>query len=98
MKIEVVKTNVPGMPVRISKRVKPEKWECFCQSHIHDDIEILAGYTGVIEVSADNENMLLRKGDIIIINRRVPHSTDAKEPNSSSVLIQFRIVFNILRE
>ena len=91
MKIEVVKTNVPGLPVRISKRVKPDKWECFCQPHIHDDIEILAGYTGVVQVSADNENMLLRKGDIIIINRRIPHATEAKEPNSSSVLIQFRI-------
>ena len=91
MKIEVVKTNVPGLPVRISKRIKPDIWECFCRPHIHDDIEILAGYTGTVRVSADNENMLLRQGDIIIINRRVPHSTDAQERNSSSVLIQFRI-------
>ena len=91
MNIEVVKTNVPGIPVRISKRIKPEIWQCFCQSHIHDDIEILAGYTGTIEVTVDSDKMQLKKGDIIIINRRVPHATEAKEPNSSSIMIQFRI-------
>ena len=48
-------------------------------------------YPVIVEGKYDNENMLLRQGDIIIINRRVPHSTDAQERNSSSVLIQFRI-------
>ena len=91
MKIEVVKNNVPGIPVRISKRIKPEKWRSFCPTHLHDDIEILAGYTGKLLVTVDNENLELRVGDVILINRRVPHATAPLAENSSSILIQFRI-------
>ncbi len=90
MKIELVKNNVPGLPVRVVKTVPSEKLP-IAPVHIHDDIEILAGCGGRVEVRADGETMILSQGDIVIINRRVPHYTEYLEPYSSTMMIQFRI-------
>ena len=91
MKVEVVKTNVPGLPLRILGDLKPRPVVGSVSAlHLHDDIEILAGYSGILEVCID-ERIELREGDVIVINRRVPHSTRKSVPFTSTIMLQFRI-------
>ncbi len=90
MKVELVKNNVPGLPIRIVKTQPREKLS-FANTHIHDDIEILAGNTGTIEVRVDGEVIELSHGDVIVINRRIPHYTAHKVPGTTTMMIQFRI-------
>ena len=91
MKVEVVKTNVPGLPLRISGDLNPKPVVGSVSAlHLHDDIEILAGYSGNLEVLID-EKLDLREGDVIVINRRVPHSTAKTVPFTSTIMLQFRI-------
>ena len=91
MRVEVVKTNVPGIPLRISGDLVPKNIVGeVSATHLHDDIEILAGYSGILEVCID-ERIELREGDVIVINRRVPHSTAKTVPFTSTIMLQFRI-------
>ena len=91
MRVEVVKTNVPGIPLRISGDLVPKNIVGeVSATHLHDDIEILAGYSGNLEVFVD-ERIDLREGDVIVINRRVPHSTAKTVPFTSTIMLQFRI-------
>ena len=91
MRVEVVKNNVPGIPLRISGDLVPKNIVGeVSATHLHDDIEILAGYSGNLEVLVD-EKIDLREGDVIVINRRVPHSTTKTVPFTSTIMLQFRI-------
>lgn len=91
MKIELVKNNVPGVPIKIDKKMTPHDESFHVSLHLHDDIEILAGNTGVLRVTIENKNLDVAAGDILVIHRRVPHETRAIRPNTTTVLIQFRI-------
>lgn len=91
MQRELVKNNVPGLPVRISTAYLPTKELVVAPIHIHDDIEILAGECGILNVEIDGEHIKLGKGDIIVINSRVPHSTYTSVEMTSYILLQFRI-------
>ena len=91
MKVELVKNNVPGVPVRISKEIVPGDKMFHVPMHLHDDIEILAGYSGVLQARIDGETIHVNKGDIIVINRRVPHETESVVPYTTAIMIQFRI-------
>ena len=91
MRVEVVKNNVPSIPLRISGDLVPKNIVGeVSATHLHDDIEILAGYSGNLEVLVD-EKIDLREGDVIVINRRVPHSTAKTVPFTSTIMLQFRI-------
>ncbi len=90
MYIERVTTNVPGLPVRISPADSPTDRMTTCPIHIHDDIEILAQTGGCMHVFIDDALIPLHTGDIIVINRRVPHSTTQVEPYTTNILLQFR--------
>ena len=88
---ELVKNNVPGIPVRINMQVPSTDTLSVCPVHIHDDIEIIAGERGALKVDLEGESILLKPGDVIVINRRVPHSTAYVLPRTTYTLIQFRI-------
>lgn len=91
MKIELVKNNIPGVPIKIEKKMTPHDESFHVSLHLHDDIEILAGNTGVLRVTIDKKNLDVAAGDVLIIHRRVPHETQAICPNTTTMLIQFRI-------
>ena len=90
MQVEFVKNNIPGLPLRVTKELIVLDNMYICPLHIHDDIEILAGYSGEMSVLMDEDEVRLKEGDIVIINRRVPHSTRCA-PKTATVMIQFRI-------
>lgn len=91
MKIELVKNNVPGVPIKIDKNMTPHDESFHVSLHLHDDIEILAGNTGVLRVTIDKKSLDVAAGDVLVIHRRVPHETQAICPNTTTILIQFRI-------
>ena len=92
MFIQYVNQTVAGVPIFLSRDVKPVNYVGVCANmHIHDDVEIIVGNTGVLRVHFESDEMDLEEGDVVIINRRVPHATDFKVLNSSQILLQFRV-------
>ena len=65
------------------------------ETHIHDEVQILAGVSGILEVSVSSKKSNLRVGDVMIINRRTPHKTKAILPftSTASVLIPANELF-----
>ncbi len=91
MDVAIIQHNVPGIPVMLSKGIDACP-EGFCTPmHLHDGVEILVGHTGVADVTVGSDTLELRRGDIVVINRRVPHGTICKAPNTSKITIQFRL-------
>ena len=92
MRVEIVKTNVPGLSLKFSGSKEPDsRTGIIATWHVHDDIEILAGHSGNLEISLPDEKVNLGTGDIIVINRRVPHATSKTEPFTNTFMLQFRI-------
>ena len=91
MKFEQIKSNVEGLPFHISKEIRSIETCSVVPTHIHDEVEILAGISGILEIESDNQAITLQVGDVAIINRRVPHATKKLVPFTSYILIQFRI-------
>ena len=91
MQTELVKNNVPSVPVKISRAQPDVNVQNICPIHIHDDIEILAEEQGVFYVDIEGSRITLDVGDVIVINRRVPHSTIKATPDGCNILLQFRI-------
>ncbi len=92
MKVEIVHPNIPGIPIKLSRDLYPSASAGVCvKQHLHDEMEILTGTSGNLEVCFDDEKINLRVGDIVIINRRVPHATTRTLPFTSYILLQFRI-------
>ena len=52
--------------------------------HIHDEMQILAGNSGMLEIKISAKKFNLRVGDVMIIKRRVPHSAKAILPFTST--------------
>ena len=55
--------------------------------HIHDEVQILAGISGILEVSVNSKKSNLRVGDVMIINSRTPHKTKAILPFTSTASV-----------
>ena len=84
MRVEVIKSNVPDLPVLLADGGSGSACMRECGVHIHDEIEILLNLNGSLLVCADGKSVRLTKGDAVIINRRVPHSTRQLEPYTIS--------------
>lgn len=92
MRVEIVKVNVPGLPMRLYYDKEPkEEMRVRSRPHLHDDIEILAGLSGGLLVEIGEDKVELYEGDVIIINRRVPHATRDLLPYTANLMLQFRI-------
>ena len=57
------------------------------QLHIHDEVQILAGISGILEVSVNSKRSNLRVGDVMIINSRIPHKTKSILPFTATVSV-----------
>ena len=56
--------------------------------HIHKEIQLLAGVSGMLEVNVDSKKINLRVGDVIIINSRTPHSVRPTLPFTSTASVK----------
>lgn len=91
MRVEVVKSNVPDLPVHLSNECIAGSYMGECGLHIHDEIEILSNLSGHKLVCAGGKNIEMTAGDVVLINARVPHSTKDLEPYTVEQMLQFRI-------
>lgn len=92
MQVQIVETNAATIPIHLycDKESKAEM-RVRSRLHIHDDIEILAGLSGGLLVEVGGDNIELCEGDVILINRRVPHATREILPYTANLMVQFRI-------
>jgi len=58
--------------------------------HMHDEMEILVALQGPIYIYTEKENYTLNKGDVVLINSRVPHTT-IYAPYACTNMLQFRL-------
>lgn len=87
---ELVKSNVPEMPLRVWRNQNKLSVPSFCNLHFHDEIEIIAVTNGIKHVWVDETEYILTDGDVVFINSRIPHRTQIDPPFSNNVVLQFR--------
>lgn len=61
-----------------------------CPVHFHTELEFLCVNTGLIKYCADDTEYVARPGDVMFINSKVPHYTEALIDGSSHSFIQFK--------
>ena len=66
--------------------------------HIHKEIQLLAGISGMLEVSIGTKKINLRVGDVIIINARTAHSVRAALPFTSTASIKLSPSFVVSKD
>ena len=88
---ERISQNIPDIPVRIGEiEVRKTEGEII-GLHFHDEIELLAVLEGEFGCVVDNKEYIAKKGQVIFINSRVPHSTFCKKANTTYALVQFKL-------
>ncbi len=56
--------------------------------HIHNEMQILAGVSGMLEIKISQKKFNLRVGDVILIKRRTPHSAKPILPFTTTASIK----------
>ena len=75
MFIEQVKPNVSEIYMNIGLK---SNGDVICPEHLHTDLEFLQIAEGDFTVRTESETIEAKAGDIILINRNVPHSTKCR--------------------
>ncbi len=96
MEREQVSFNIDGLPVRITHEFQYHERLTVVPMHIHDELEILVGNTGRLEIDAHGERIEIGEGDAAIIGRRVPHLTRKLQPYTTAIMLQLRLESPIL--
>ena len=55
--------------------------------HMHNEVQILAGNSGILEVSVNSKRYNLRVGDVMIIKSRVPHAAKPILPFTATLTV-----------
>ena len=58
--------------------------------HMHDEVEILVALRGPVYISNEKESFTLNKNDVVLVNKRVPHTTTYPAYSCTNML-QFRM-------
>ena len=86
--IHISRSDVPpldeGVTVEYRRRMLSDM-------HLHNEYEFLRVDRGIFRCVTLDGEFLLREGDIIFINKYVPHSTFEETNDTHSTLIQFRL-------
>ncbi len=61
-----------------------------CDIHFHTELEFLYIKKGAMRCCTDDEEFVIREGDVIFINSKVPHFTEVLEDGTCNILVQFR--------
>ena len=92
--IEIIKSNVDGIPIKIcpsARRSNLVTNQKMSNLHFHDEIEIITVETGsMFFVFADGSRQEVRAGQTIFVGSRVIHSTFAGETVLSDCMLQFK--------
>jgi len=90
MYVEVVKASVPNTHARILGDIRKKS---FGKSdyHLHNEIEIMYVKEGCVKWKLPDTSILLKSGEVLFVNARIPHATDSTETGVSNLVIQFDI-------
>ena len=96
---EVIRYNLPHLPVCIKtlRSESPSQTEAHHQNHWHEDIEFLHVQTGVLSLSVNGKELLLREGDCLVINSRQMHRL-ARQGNVSFTVRSIHVDLNLFVE
>ncbi len=61
-----------------------------CAMHFHSELEFLYVNSGTMKYCTDDTEYIARQGDVMFINSKVPHCTEALTDNCSHSFIQFK--------
>lgn len=88
MSYEIVKSNIPNVPIRICIPNSFKYRDCCVKDHFHDEIELLAVKRGKIAFTSNNKTYVVSPGEVIFVNTHVPHHTVVIEDNTYYVMVQ----------
>lgn len=86
--IHICGAIVPPLNPQIPFR---QRTKLICDLHLHNEYEFLRINRGVFRCVTLDEEFVLREGDIMFINKYVPHSTYTENNHTHDSLIQFRL-------
>ena len=61
-----------------------------CGMHFHSELEFLYVNSGTMKYCTDDAEYIAKKGDVMFINSKVPHCTEALTDDCSHSFIQFK--------
>lgn len=61
-----------------------------CPMHFHSELEFLCVNSGTMKYCTDNTEYIAHKGDVMFINSKIPHCTEALTDDCSHSFIQFK--------
>ncbi len=76
---ERINFSLERLPIRISSNVVEHSVDDIFPIHYHDEFEFLLMVKGAMRCESDDEEYILREGDVIFVNGRVPHMTKILE-------------------
>lgn len=89
MKQELIIPSIQGFFVKIGCTPPDHASENLCDWHVHNELELFLLTAGQRTFFINHEELTLDVGDIIFINRRIPHKVFS--PNGSQgILLQFQ--------
>lgn len=91
MRNETVRSNVPKMSIKASRRMEPAGIGSISTLHFHDEMEFLPVFAGSLCCTVDGKNYVAKAGEVIFVNSGIPHATSCSVEGTYSGLIQFRL-------
>lgn len=89
---QIIQSNMANLSVAVhpASRLRRSPYVgIISEQHFHDDLEFLYVRSGCLKCISNNVTYMVKPGDIIFINSRIPHATESAEPYTSIDMIQF---------
>ena len=93
MNTELLVPNIKNTSICVHY-IHPDKYDNVWDWHIHDEYELYMCLDGKITFYLNDKNHTLNKGDMIFINERLPHKTEASK-GCSGFFIQMKPAHDI---
>lgn len=69
--------DIKDSPIEENISISQQPYHSVIPLHMHDYIEMMFVYRGSCTVTVKGKKMVLKKGELILINKETPHSVDA---------------------
>lgn len=86
---ERVRRNLAEIHAFISNTERTDQVGRICDIHYHDEIELLLITGGTLGCHLDGGELIARAGEVIFVDSRVPHWTEARSEDCAYILLQF---------
>ena len=86
---ERVRRNLAEIHAFLSNAQRVERIGKICDIHYHDEIELLYITQGSLGCYMDGGNVIAHAGQVVFVDSRVPHWTEAESEDCAYILLQF---------